>query len=171
MEWIYVYIYVKSRTVLLAGQEYIFWQRGKGDTKGANIYIFAKWVTSETRKALVRILHLWLKRLVLSEQTCLIGWLARTGANHEMHDDSYFESDRWCFARRIGETDWTRCCLNPYHPRRHEPFLLTSLFSFCFLVPPCTPPFSIPTATLNHRQDWGFLPSFLPSLLFELYIS
>lgn len=60
--------------------------------------------------------HLRLNRFVLSEQTCLIEWLARTDENREIHDDGYFESDRWCFARRSSETDWTRCCLNPYHP-------------------------------------------------------
>jgi len=37
-------------------------------------------------------------------------------ARAETRHDSYFESDRWCFARRTGETDWTRCRLNPYRP-------------------------------------------------------
>lgn len=71
-------------------------------------------------------------------------------------DDSYFESDRWCFARRTGETDWTRCCLNPY-PSADIDFLsysLSSSSSFLLIHALCIAIFlSLPLSLLKLTEE------------------
>jgi len=55
-------------------------------------------------------------------RTCLIGLVVRVHTdrwNRGTHEDEMIVISNpigGAFARRTGETDWTRCCLNPYHP-------------------------------------------------------
>lgn len=83
-------------------------------------------------------------------RTCLIGLVVRVHTarrNHGTHEDEMIVISNpigGAFARRTGETDWTRCCLNPYHP----PTWISPLAfppPFRFSVHHHAMPFSIPT--------------------------